>query len=346
MPLRSMLRSIAALLAAAALGPSTAYAQRSGTPADSINVRLKTEHYAIAGSVSDERLRDYGRALEFIYSEYEKGFAKLLDSPDKSAKTKPASEKSRPPGGKPGSARSSSRKSADDDKKAPDAPDASGDSDDDLFPVVIFSNTKEYQSDTRRNLGHDAEHTIGMFIPSTRMLLIADQGNSRDTYEVLFHEAFHQFLNRHVKNPPMWLNEGLAVHYGSAVPSGKGVAFTNLPTSRWKVAREAIEGKKMVSLAGVVTADRARFYDPTPVKLDDFDNSRMQHIYYAEAYTLVHLLLNDAEGKKRLQNYIRDLARDDGRNTPAITQKYFDEKTCEGLTQHWVRHVKSGPRSR
>jgi hypothetical protein len=338
MPFCVAIRSVVVFAASSILALPVVHAQRAANPADSINVRLKTEHYAIAGSVSDERLREYGRALEYIYAEYDKGFAKLLDMPDQSAKSKSSSDKSRTPAGKSGAGRSSSRKPAD--------PPGSGDSDDDLFSVVIFSNTKEYQSDTRRNLGHDAEHTIGMFIPTTRMLLIADQGNTRDTYEVLFHEAFHQFLNRHLKNPPMWLNEGLAVHYGSAMPSAHGVAFTNLPTSRWKVAREAIDAKKAVPLADVVAADRAKFYDPTPVKLDGFDDLRRQHLYYAQAYTLVHLLLNDAEGKKRLQNYIRDLAHDDGRNTVEITHKYFDEKTCEGLTQHWVRHVKSGPRSR
>jgi hypothetical protein len=324
---------------------ATVLGQAVSTPADSINIRLRTEHYAIAGSVSDARLKEYGRALEFIYAEYEKGFSKLLEAPLKSPKSK-AGEKGATGSGKPNKPSAGDRSRADKNDPASDAAGAEVAADADLFPVVIFSNTKEYQSDTRQHLGHNAEHSIGMFIPSTRMLLIADQGNSRDTFEVLFHEAFHQFLNRYVKNPPMWLNEGLAVHYGSAVPSGKGVAFTNLPTTRWKMAREAIDAKKMVPLADLVTASRAQFYDATPVKLDDFDNPRMQHVYYAEAYTLVHLLLNDAEGKKRLQNYVRDLAKDDGRNTAAITQKYFDAKTCEGLTQHWIRHVKSGPRVR
>src|SRR5262245_22546399 len=74
-------------------GLSAARAQPAA-PADSINVRLRTEHYAIAGSVSDERLRDYGRALEFIYAEYEKGFAKLLDSAAKSPNSKRGGEKS------------------------------------------------------------------------------------------------------------------------------------------------------------------------------------------------------------------------------------------------------------
>ena len=335
---------------------------QDGQRGNGVNVRLRTEHYAIGGTVSEARLREYGRLLEFIYVEYEKGFATLLNSGDvttagksggRAAQRSPGkNSKSNGTADKPVTRKKSNNRDQGADKKptgpaaGKDKPESDDQSDDALFPVAIFSSTKEYQTQTRQYLGHNAEHTIGMFIPATRMLLIADQGNTRETQEVLFHEAFHQFLNEHLADAPVWLNEGLATHYGSAVPAGKGIAFTNVPTIRWKLAREAIEGKKAISISDVVNASYERFYDKTPIKIDDFDNVTRSTLYYAQAYTLVHMLLHDAEGKKRLQNYIRDLARDREGRTAEITERYFDEKTCTALGPHWIKHVKSGPRSR
>lgn len=326
--------------------PSASSAQtKIGEPA--LNVRLKTKHYALGGTVSEARLREYGRLLEFIYSEYEKGFDILLaetesksTAPAKADRArgsrKPEVPKANETARKPGSEKSTDKK-------------GSGDAENEIgerFPVAIFLNTREYQAQTRQHLGHNAEHTIGMFIPATRMLLIADQGNTRDTQEVLFHEAFHQFLDKHVADPPMWLNEGLAMHYGSAMPAGKGIEFTNIPTDRWKLAREAVEDKKAIPLVEVVNATRERFYDKTPIRIDEFDNVTRSSLYYAQAYTIVHMLLNDPDGKKRLQNYIRDLARDRGNHTAEITARYFDEKACTSLSPHWIKYVKAGPRGR
>lgn len=342
--------------------PPLATAQSNPREKD-LNVRLRTKHYAIGGTVSDARLREYGRLLEFIYAEYERGFSDLLDAPNQK-KSRSDDEKANPRNSRPKDNRAGSNanqpaarpKSEKRGKNAAGDPPVStaGDDhgataepgDDGLFPVAIFLNTREYQTQTRQNLGHNAEHTIGMYIPATRMLLIADQGNTRDTQEVLFHEAFHQFLDKYVANPPTWLNEGLATHFGSAVPAGKGVAFTNIPTARWKLAREAIEDKKAIPIEEVVNASAQQFYDKTPIRIDGFDNPTRSLLYYSEAYTLVHMLVNDVEGKKRLQNYIRDLARDDGGRTAEVTARYFDEKTCTALSPHWVKYVKAGPRNR
>lgn len=313
-----------------------------------LNVRLKTKHYALGGTVSEARLREYGRLLEFIYSEYEKGFEDLLKETESKSST-PAKV------ARAGGARKpevSKEKETAPRKSGANKPPPKPGSDDDeseigeRFPVAIFLNTREYQTQTRQHLGHNAEHTIGMFIPATRMLLIADQGNSRDTQEVLFHEAFHQFIDKYVADPPMWLNEGLAMHYGSAMPAGKGITFTNIPTDRWKLAREAVEDKKAIPLVDVVNATRDRFYDKTPIRIDEFENVTRSSLYYAQAYTLVHMLLNDPEGKKRLQNYMRDLAGDRGNQTAEITARYFDEKTCNSIGPHWIKYVKAGPRAR
>ncbi|MEW6250170.1 MAG: hypothetical protein AB1716_05955, partial [Planctomycetota bacterium] len=46
------------------------------------NIRVRTEHYALAGTVTPARLQEYGRLLEYIHREYSAGFAEVLADPN------------------------------------------------------------------------------------------------------------------------------------------------------------------------------------------------------------------------------------------------------------------------
>ena len=210
------------------------------------------------------------------------------------------------------------------------------------FPVIIFNNRQEYDAFGRAFLG-GAEHSIGMFIPSCKLLLIQDQGNFDDTTEVLFHEAFHQFMHRYVANPPVWLNEGLAVHYGHARPGSGGLSFSRPPAIRWQLTRKLIEKGQALPLWDVVNAGHWEFYSHRPIKVSRFENVTMSSLYYSQAYTLVHTLLSDQSGRERLRNYLRDLAADDGTQTDRIAREYFGPDVCEHMTSFWIEHVNSRP---
>ena len=213
------------------------------------------------------------------------------------------------------------------------------------FRVIIFSMRKEYDDFGTAYLGGN-EFSIGKFVPSCDLLLILDQGNFADTYEVLFHEAFHQFMHRHVKNPPTWLDEGLATHYGYARPTRNSLTFSRPSALYWKLTRKLISKRQALPLTDVVGASHSAFYAMTPVDVSGYENVTTKSLHYAEAYTLVHLLLSDAGGRKRLQDYVRALAESDGRNTAAITREYFGPDVCEYLTPHWIKHVNSRPETR
>lgn len=328
-------RSLALL--AALLAASTCFAQRGvlHEKLKDLNVRLETDHYQLAGTVTDERLRVYGDALEYIYAEYEKGFAEVLKDEDKAARK--AGKKKRPTHRRRKSAR----------KKKADAPTRTLDQKDeqDRFPVIVFNNRKQYLDFGAAFLG-SSEHTIGSYVGSEKLLLILDQGNFDDTCEVLFHEAFHQFIDRHIKNPPVWLNEGLATHYGYAKPTKRGLSFRRPPPIKWQLTRKLISKGEALPLWSVVNASRREFYDKTPVHLSHWKGVTRSNLYYGEAYTLVHTLLYDQSGRKRLRNYLRDLAKDDGRGTPAITRKYFGPDVCEHMTPFWIKHVNSRPENK
>jgi len=339
---------LALLVVAAVVAPAAAQRQVLARKLENLNVRLTTEHYRLAGTVSDERLAMYGQALEYIYREYERGFKSVLKDYEKrqraaERKRSKAADRGKAKGRRGAGKGGKSRRAAG-TTESPGGSMADAD-EQDRFPVIVFRQRRQYEEFGRAYLG-GSEHTNGMFIPSLNLLLILDLGNFEDTREVLFHEAFHQFLRRYVKDPPIWLNEGLATHYGYARATRRGLTFRNPPDEHWRLVRELIQKKQHLPLWRVVSARRSEFYNSQPVRLGDYENLRVSHVYYAEAYTLVHTLLYDRTGKARLQEYLRELARDDGKRTDEITRKYFGPKACQRITPFWIKHVNSRPETR
>jgi hypothetical protein len=309
--------------------PSVGFAQQGRLKAklEGLNVRVRTEHYELAGTVSDRVLQEYGQMLEAIYGEYAAGYSELVGPPPapkpkprprrgKQAHTQPAP----PPANAPETARP--------------------------FRVLVFGTELEYREFGAEFLAVGSEHTTGQFIASVGALLIADQGNPDSTRPILFHEAFHQFMHRYIKDPPVWLNEGLATYYGSAEVGPGGLRIGQSSAGRWKLVRKLIEKGQALPLWDVVQAGRKEFYDRTPVKLSGYGHLARRHLYYAEAFTLIHTLLADATGRERLRNYVRDLAHDAGRNTARITEEYFGPAVCEHMTPYWIAHVQSRPENR
>lgn len=307
---------------------------------EDLKVRHRTEHYALAGTVSQKKLEEHGRALEFIHKEYVKGFDKLLKGSKKAGATKRTPVPRKPAEKKKPSKKPPTKRGADAEDEADDADEAEADKN--RFRVIIFRNDDEYQSFGRAYLGGHTEHSDGMFVPSLKSLLITDKKNPDDTYSLLFHEAFHQFVDRHIANPPTWLNEGLATYYGAAKPTGRGLDWSNPPRWFWSLCRQAIQYNKHIPVMEVTRVSQAQFYDNTPLKLPGMGDELIRRsLFYAEAYTLVHVLVSDRSGLVKLQNYIKDLAEDDGTHTKQITAKHFDERACKQLEQAWIRYVKN-----
>ena len=334
-----------AVVALACAVPAAAQRSNLAEKLGELNVRHVTEHYALAGTVNDARLEEYGRALEWIYGEYAQGFRKLFEEEEKKSKAASRKKGQRGRRSTAGSRRSkrAAQKEASDDRKQqkPKAASILDRGEDERFPVIVFATGREYREFGREFIPGGTENSGGMYLGALGVLLILDRPDADDTYSVLFHEAFHQFMCRYVKDPPMWLNEGLAVYYEGARPGRSGIRFINTRKNFWDILRKVIPTPEAIPLQRIVTASRATFYDETPIHVDGYLGVHRKTLYYAEAYTLVHLLLEHADGRERVQNYICDLAKDDGMNTRAITEKYFDKATCDQLTHSWIRHVNS-----
>lgn len=303
------------------------------TKIEDLKIRHRTEHYALAGTIEQKKLEEYGRALEFIHKEYVKGFDKLLKEEKKESETKTKPTARKPPVSKPTPGKT---------KKEDPAVEDNDKDDKDRFRVLFFRNSKEYQSFGKAYLGGSTEHSDGMFVPALKSLLITEHKEAEETYSLLFHEAFHQFVDKHIPNPPTWLNEGLATYYGAAKPTPRGLDWSNPPRNYWWLCRQAIQFNAHIPVFDVTRASRAQFYDTAVIKLPGTSDSLIRRqLFYGEAYTLIHVLVKDRGGLVKLQNYIRDLVHDDGKNTKDITNKHFDAKACQQLEKAWIQFVKN-----
>lgn len=192
----------------------------------SLNVRITTEHYELAGTVSDEKLDRYGQALEFIHREYAHGFSELIQKP-----------------------------TLRDSKENAEKP----------FKVVILATAAEYEEFTQAYFSAHAEHTSGLFVSSVDLLIIRDGRKFEHTTGTLFHEAFHQFASRYVSAIPTWLNEGMAAYYGTARATGGGLVFDKPRADQAAIVRNVAKNKKLVPLRRLLDFSPVAFYDQSPV---------------------------------------------------------------------------------
>ena len=96
-------------------------------------------------------------------------------------------------------------------------------------------------------------------------------------------------------------------------------------------------------LAELVSFSQAEFYRQDKVQVTGYPELTRQSVCYAEAYTLMHLLLSDEGGRARVQAYIAALAGAKGQNHEAVTREFFGPETCDYLTRPWIKHVNSRP---
>ncbi len=317
----SLMWAACMVFCAATIIPATAQTGDLATDVTQLNIRHKTEHYALAGTASDARLKEYGRVLEYIYKEYARGFSELLSA----EQGKQRSKRERP---------AKKDKTADEPGGGTVAADAAG-----RFKVIIFANEADYQRFGQAYFGGRAEHTNGMFVPSVQLLLIRDDPDANETYETLFHEAFHQFVSQHIKHPPLWLNEGLATYFGTARPTASGLAFDRPEQYYFQLVRDAVALKKLIPFDELMAYGPQEFYSREAIETQGlaFDRTSLS---YGQSYTLVAYLFSDPDGRVYLRKYIRELAKaESAAQAKEITRKSFTPKLLSDMTPRWLTLV-------
>jgi len=162
-------------------------------------------------------------------------------------------------------------------------------------PVIkIYRNRASYHA-----TGAPAS-SAGLFnFVTNELWLYYDAADPRFTLDVLFHEGTHLMV--HLLRPdfrfPIWVNEGLAEYYGSSLVSAKGSVKTGIiQEGRLVRLRNALETGKYIPLERMVLTEKRKFGS----------------LHYAEAWCLVHYLLEHEKYDSKFKSFIQALATGTG----------------------------------
>lgn len=273
-----------------------------------LNIRRETRHYAISGTVSDGRIEKFATALEFIHRAYADGFEGLLN----------------PRGGEVFSGLDVGARGAGHEPER--------------FRVVVLATDEQYSEFGKAYFGAHAEHTRGLYVDSAKLLLVSAAGADEETYEVLFHEAFHQFLHRYVPAAPTWLHEGLATYYGTARQTRSGLVFDRHRWDYRNTVLNAANAGVLITLDRLITLDGESFYRTEAVEGLGVSQRRLA---YAQAYTLCRYLLSDKAARRHLCDYIRALARvGTAADVKRITSESWPANLLRALSPQWLDSVR------
>lgn len=206
------------------------------------------------------------------------------------------------------------------------------------MPVYLFRTEQQYDRFLQEH-DIDATHSGGMFFVTHRLEGLATwvEGPSRrKTFEVLQHEGFHQFA-WHAFGPklPVWLNEGLAQYFESAVIRDGKLTLGLTSRARIEKVRQAIKADEALPLSELMTItgdEWARALRKNPGH---------SGLLYAQSWSLTYFLIHGDEGEhqRALYDYLERLAEGDRPDDALLLS--FGTKTLRALDGRWRRHAYS-----
>lgn len=191
------------------------------------------------------------------------------------------------------------------------------------YRVFLFSGRAgfdAYTADANSLIGRLPDQVAGLYSPVLKQLLIWNLPSRDEMMRTVRHEGFHQYLDRVQPDPPVWLNEGLAVYYETS-KRVDGSLKTNLVRDDHV---QALMGHPLVPMADFVRISRKDFYG----------NFRQS---YPQAWLVVHLLRH---GTPKQQALLRGLMSrlETAAGTEAI-EATFDEATLKALDGDLRMHL-------
>ncbi len=150
-----------------------------------------------------------------------------------------------------------------------------------------------------------------------------DRPYEYENLDNLVHEISHQVMNYIVYDPPVWLDEGLAMYAG--IDSGNIYREGILREKYLKLCVEAVEEKGLVAIKRLVKLD-----------YDEFHFTEKEQLHYGESWALVRFLLDSEhrEIKGKFQEYMTELRR--GVDACEAFVEIYD---LELLSREWRKYL-------
>jgi tetratricopeptide (TPR) repeat protein len=161
-----------------------------------------------------------------------------------------------------------------------------------LYKVYVFGGQQGflgYSADLQGLVGAPTEAVAGLYSPLLKQLLIWNLPGRDAMLETIRHEGFHQYLDRLLPDPPIWLNEGLAVYHQNP-ERVRGTLKFGRPLPQMV---QALRKEGLLPLETFLEIPPQGFY-------------ALGTRAYAEAWALVHLFLEGGGPNRALFNRLVD----------------------------------------
>ncbi len=206
--------------------------------------------------------------------------------------------------------------------------------------VFVFKERADYLEFAKYITGTDNDETAGFYQPTFRLLMVSSRDTGKQyggglwqaTREVMFHEAFHQYIDYFIEDCPSWLNEGLAEFFATAEDDPKtgrlvlgnvqkeavGMGLTN-----YQIIKGALKPSARFPLYPIrelIRMPQSKLYAEDLPDRQDREHLRAQN--YAQGWAICQFLIQGhPKGKKILVDYLKALKSGLG-NEEAIAQAF------------------------
>ncbi|MGN6367072.1 MAG: DUF1570 domain-containing protein [Phycisphaerae bacterium] len=151
------------------------------------------------------------------------------------------------------------------------------------FPFYLFKKPADYYASGA------LPNSDGVFIidhSGSRLMAIAGEHTSDETWHVVQHEGFHQFASNVIKGElPIWVNEGIAEYFGEAIWTGDGFVSGIIPPPRLKEVQAALKENTFKPFDQMMTMTHEEW------------GSHLEYANYTQAWAMVQFLAHGENGR-------------------------------------------------
>ena len=151
------------------------------------------------------------------------------------------------------------------------------------LPFYLYRSSADYYA------AGGMKGSAGVFISNGsggKLMAIAGQKSSLQTWHVVQHEGFHQFVHMAIGGSmPTWLNEGLAEFFGESIFTGDGFVTGVVPPWRLKRFKEELASGELKTFDKIATTSGEAWANQMNIQ------------NYDQAWSMVHFLVNADDQK-------------------------------------------------
>ncbi len=187
--------------------------------------------------------------------------------------------------------------------------------------VFLFAGEEGYKRYAEGVTGGAPSHTAGLYSPVLKQLLIWNLPTRAMMIRTVRHEGLHQFLDRLWRDPPVWLNEGLAEYCET-------IRLDNGAWKRGEIRKDHLEKLAQTKpLRQFLTIAHGDFYKDAEVN-------------YAQGWAFAHFLLHGGPESKKLWDALTaKLAA--GVSAEHASESVFPAEDMEKLEVRFTSYLRS-----